>query len=491
MKVSLLGKKKGTVLFNFVHIVFLAVAAAAFLQGCASVGPDYVKPEEPSMPDRWTRELVQGMSEGQGALQTWWTVLNDPVLNDLIDAAAEGSLSLKAAYARIEESRGVLGIASGERVPDVNAGGTAVRQRSGDDFASPLADNPDNYASLGFDSSWELDFWGRIRRSVESAQASLDASVEDYRDTLVILYSEIARNYVEARTLQARIHFALKNIETQKNTLKVTKERLDAEISPELDVFQAELNLARTESLLPQLYTAFTHAVNRIGVLAGQQPGAMSERLTPPGPIPGINGEILVGIPADLLRQRPDIRRAERQVAAQTALIGVAKADLYPRFTLFGEFGLEATSSLFDSDNRYYSFGPSFRWNIFDAGRIRSRVMVEDARTEQLLAAYEQTVLNAVEEVENAMEAYAQEQSRRNSLARSVEAARKSVELVDQLYKLGLTDFQNLLDMEKSLFEQQDQLAASEGRMVQALILLYKAMGGGWDTEQTEASAQM
>jgi NodT family efflux transporter outer membrane factor (OMF) lipoprotein len=471
--------------FSFIRFFSAVVIAAYFLQGCTAVGPDYIKPE-PEMPDRWTRDLVKGMAEGQAVLQTWWTVLNDPVLNELMEKAAEGNFNLKVAYARIKEARGFLGIATGERVPDLNASGIAVRQRAGDDFASSLVDNPDNFTSLGFDSSWEIDFWGRIRRSVESAEAGVEASVENYRDALVILFSEIARNYVDARTLQSRIRFAEGNILTQKNTLKVTKDRLDAEISPELDVFQAELNLARTESILPRLKTALIESINRIGVLTGRPPGAMHELLAPPASIPKADGDVLVGIPSDLMRQRPDIRRAERELASQTALIGVAEADLYPRFTLFGEFGLEATSSLFDSDNRYYSFGPSFRWNIFSAGRIRSRIMVEDAKTEQLLAAYEQSVLNALEEVENAMVAYAQEQDRRNILIRSVSAARKSVKLVDQLYKLGLTDFQNLLDMEKSLFEQQDQLAESEGSMVRSLIALYRAMGGGWSPEQAD-----
>lgn len=475
-------------MFFSVRLFSAILAAGLFLQGCAAVGPDYVRPEPP-MPDRWEQEIVEGMAEGRAGLKTWWTVFNDPLLNELMEKAVEGNLNLQIAFGRIKEARGFLGIATGERVPDLNAFGVATRQRVGEDFASPLIDNPEDLLSLGLGSSWELDFWGRIRRSVESAEASVQASVEDYRDAQVVLFSEIARNYVDVRTLQARIFFAEKNIEAQRNTLQLTKDRFKADISPELDVYQAELNLARTESILPSLITALVQAINRIGVLTGQHPGAMHGMLTSFGPIPNASGDILVGIPSELLRQRPDVRRAERQLASQTALIGVAEADLYPRFTLFGEFGLEATSNLFDSDNRFYSFGPSFRWNIFSAGRIRSRIMVEDARTEQLLAAYELRVLNALEEVENAMVAYAQERDRRTLLRRSVLAAQKSIELVEQLYKLGLTDFQNLLEMEKSLFEQQDQLAESEGRMVQSLILLYKVLGGGWAPEQTEETA--
>ncbi len=473
MIISKIGLKISRMFFSAI------LAAGLILQGCAAVGPDYIRPE-PSMPDRWEQELAEGVAEGRAGLQTWWTVFNDPLLNELIEKAVEGNLNLEIAYGRIAEARGFLGIATGERLPDLNASGVAARQRVGEDFASPLADNPGNFYSLGLDSSWELDFWGRIRRSVESAEANLQASVEDYRDALVVLLSEIARSYVEVRTLQARILFAEKNIEAQRNTLKATKDRFKADISPELDVYQAELNLARTESILPDLLTALVRTINRIGVLTGQHPGAVQDILAPPAPIPNADGDILVGIPSDLLRQRPDVRRAERQLASQTALIGVAVADLYPRFALFGEFGLEATSNLFNGGNRFYSFGPSFRWNIFSAGRIRSRVMVEDARAEQLLAGYELTVLNALEEVENAMVAYAQEQDRREMLARSVSAAQKSVELVEQLYKLGLTDFQNLLDMERSLFEQQDRLAESEGRMTQNLVSLYKALGGGW-----------
>ena len=479
------GEGENHLFFSSIRLIAALAAAAIFLHGCASVGPDYVNPK-PEMPDRWTVDLVKGMAQGKPGLQTWWTVFGDPVLNELMEKAAEGNLNLELAYARIKEARGFLGITTGDRLPDLNALGTSVRQRIGEDFASPLIDNPDNFVGLGFDSSWEIDFWGRIRRSIESAEAGVEASVENYRDALVILFSEIARNYVDMRTIQTRIRYAENNILSQKNTLKVTQDRLDAEISPALDVHQAELNLARTESVLPRFKSALVKTMNRIGVLTGQHPGTMRELLAHSRPIPKVEEEVLVGIPSDLLRQRPDIRRAERELASQTALIGVAEADLYPRFTLFGEFGLEATSDLFHSDNRYYAFGPSFRWNLFSAGRVRSRIMVEDARAEQLLAAYEQTVLNALEEVENAMVSYAQEQDRRDMLIRSVDAAQKSVELVDQLYKLGLTDFQNLLDMEKSLFEQQDQLAESEGAMVQNLVALYKALGGGWSPDGIE-----
>jgi NodT family efflux transporter outer membrane factor (OMF) lipoprotein len=458
--------------------------------GCISVGPDYEKPEY-AVPDLWQVQLVDGLAAGEAPLATWWQALNDPILDGLMARAAAGNLDLKEAFGRIKEARAVRGIASGERWPDVNGNGSYTRQRQSRDFGAlnPGTDSiqpsqADPVRNIGVDGSWEIDFWGRITRSIASADADLQGSIEDYRDVLVILYSEIAANYVELRTLQERIQVAESNVKTQQSSLEITQARFKAEISPELDVRQAELNLARTESIIPVLRQEAAQAVHRLGVLIGEFPGELYTELTPQQPIPQPPPEILVGVPADVMRQRPDIRAAERRLAAQTERIGIATADLYPTFSLLGDFGyLGVRGDLFDSDRQVYSIGPSLRWNLFDGGRIRNRINVEDARTEQALARYERTVLEALEDVENAAVAYTQEIQRRESLRRSVEAAQQSVELVNVLYKSGLTDFQNVLDMERSLAEQEDLYVASVGLVTQNIIQIYRALGGGWDPD--------
>jgi NodT family efflux transporter outer membrane factor (OMF) lipoprotein len=459
--------------------LLVALTVVGPLSGCA-VGPDYEEPKL-RMPDAWYQRATEGLAEGQANLRTWWTVLEDPTLDDLIERADAGNLTLKEAIARIDEAAAVRGIARGEFVPGVDALGTYQRQQTSKDF--PLSsDRTFDFNEIGLGASWEIDVFGRIRRSVESATANLEASIEDYRDTLVLLYAQVALAYVEVRTFQLRIAYTEDNIERQRSTLRLTLDRNRAGLVGDLDVRQAELNLATTESFLPNLTAGLVRSVNRLGVLLGLPPQALHAELSQPCVIPSPPAAVLVGQPADLVRQRPDIRRAERQLAAQTARIGVATADLYPRFSITGVFAYDANdiSRLFSSSTRAFSIGPSFRWNLFDGGRIRSAVKVEDARTEQALLRYESTVLSALEEVENATVAFVQERRRRDALERSVTAARKSVDLVMTLYRTGLTDFQNVLDTETRLFNQQDELAQSEGLVTQFLILIYRALGGGW-----------
>ncbi|GAX61920.1 outer membrane protein [Candidatus Scalindua japonica] len=445
------------------------------------------------MQDAWHQEITKGLQDGEANLQTWWTILKDPVLNTLIERAYQGNLQLKEAFARIKEARANRGIKSGERFPDLNSTGDARRMRSPHTFLPPTTQRSrtDEFFKFGGEGSWEIDFWGRIDRSIESADASLDASMEDYRDVLVMLYADVSTNYVEVRALQDRIKYVRGNIGTQRKSLQLTKDRFDVGLAPDLDVQQAKLNLAKTESTLPTLQMQLVQTINRLGVLLGEHPDALHDELEKRTSIPKPSGQILFGLPVELLRQRPDIRQAERELAAQTALIGVAKADLYPSFSLFGTFEIAANdfSDVFSySKSRMHSFGPSFRWNIFDGGRVRNKIRVEDARTEQALNRYEQTVLNSLEDVENAMVSYVQEKVRRNALERSVKAARKSTDLVRTLYISGLTDFQNVQEMERFQFEQEDQFAESEGKVIQNLISIYRSLGGGWDpgTEKHE-----
>jgi NodT family efflux transporter outer membrane factor (OMF) lipoprotein len=440
------------------------------------------------MQDAWHQAVTDGLVEGESNLQTWWKVFNDPVLNGLIERSGKSNLGLKEAFARIKEARAQRGIAAGERFPDLNATGDARRIRSPHTLLSPTTQKSrtDDFFKFGGEGSWEIDFWGRIDRSIESSDASLEASMEDYRDMLVVLHAEVSNNYVEVRALQDRIKYVRGNIETQRKSLQLTKDRFDAGLAPDLDVQQAELNLAKTESTLPTLQMLLVQTINRLGVLLGEHPGALHDELEKLASIPKPLEQITVGLPVELLRQRPDIRQAERELAAQTALIGVAKADLYPSFSLFGTFEIGAndfSDAVSYSKSRMHSFGPSFRWNIFDGGRVRNQIRVEDARTEQALVRYEQTVLNALEDVENAMVSYIQEDVRREALERSVMAARKSVELVGTLYVNGLTDFQNVQEMERFQFEQEDQFAESEGLVIQNLISIYRSLGGGWNPD--------
>jgi NodT family efflux transporter outer membrane factor (OMF) lipoprotein len=350
-------------------------------------------------------------------------------------------------------------------------------------FFPPTGDKTDNLYDYGATATWEADVWGRVRRLVESADASLEASVESYRDVLVILYSQVALAYTDVRTSQKRIGYTQGNIQTQRDALELVENRNKAGLASKLEVRQAELNLYRTEAFLPVLEARLTAAMNQLGVLLGESPNALHAELSATKPVPAASGSIVVGIPGDLIRRRPDIRAAERTLASQTARIGVVTADLYPRFDIGGNFSIISTSTddLGEWDNRNWTFGGIFTWNLFDGGRIRGQIDVEDARTEQALRRYEQTVLDALEEVETSMSDYAREQQRRASLTKSSFAAQESVRLVLILYRTGLTDFQNVLDMQRSQFEEQDQLADSAGTVTSNLIRIYTALGGGWD----------
>jgi len=472
---------------------------ALLLAGC-TVGPDYEAPDY-SVPDEWRAAVVEELEDEDAPLQMWWTELQDTVLTDLIRRAELANLNLQAAVSRVAEARARRGIAKGGFYPDIFLGGAYSYQKlsekglegvaggggdgdgdgEGDGEGTPLAD-PFSSWVFGLDLTWELDLFGRVRRTVESATASLQASVEDYRDVLVTLYAETASAYVDVRTFQQRLSFARQNVQAQEESLELTRDRYLAGLTSVLDVAQAEQNLATTRSLIPTLETGLEASLNRLAVLLAQTPGSLHEELGIARPIPKPTEAVAVGIPADLLRRRPDIRRAERELAAQTARIGVATADLYPSFSIGGSVGMEALdlTDLGSAGTGFFSIFPSFNWPIFSAGKIRNRVRVEEARTEQALVFYEQTVLVALAEVQDAIVAYAQETFRRDRLFEAVDASQRAVDLVRTQYLSGLTNFQNVLDTQRSLFNQQDLLADSEGLVVQNLILLNRSLGGGW-----------
>jgi len=458
----------------------LCLAGLLAIGGCA-VGPDYQEPEI-ATPDAWHQELVRGLSAGETSLDTWWTVLGDPVLVGLIERAGQGNLDLRQAFERVAEAHARRGIAVGEWFPKVDGDVLYERSQLSEEVFAPLGGSPNDLYSTGLATTWEVDLFGRLRRSVESADAELAASVEDYRDVRVVLYAEVATNYIDVRTLQHRILSAERNVASQNDTLELVRVRNRVGLVGELDLRQAELNVSRTASVIPALRQALVAAVNRIAVLMGEYPSQLHAELRAPAPIPRPEAEVAVGLPTELLRQRPDLRAAERQLAAQSARIGVATADLYPRLALLGSFSLDATSTAnwFTSSAQSWGVGPQLRWNLFDGGRIRSNVRAQEALTRQALARYEQTVLLAVEEVEDSLSAYAEERARVEELRRGVRAAEQTVELVQVLYKTGIVDFLNVLDAERSLFEEQDRLLESEGRVAKNLVRVYRALGGGW-----------
>jgi NodT family efflux transporter outer membrane factor (OMF) lipoprotein len=462
--------------------LLLASLLAGLLAGCM-VGPDY-HPPETQVPDAWQQAVSQDLKGEQPKLVEWWTLFNDPLLDSLITRAATNNLDLRIAVARLDEAMALRGAAKSGLLPQVDANASAQYQR----YSKDTKPNPVNgrretgFYSVGASASWELDVWGRVRRLMEAADADLQASLEDYRDTLVILCAEVATTYVNVRTLQERIRYAESNAVAQASTLKLTRDLNDAGLVGDLDISQAQLNLARTRSVIPAYRTALVQAINRLGVLLGEPPNALHEELGKSQPIPVPPEAILAGVPADLLRQRPDIRRAERWLAAQTARIGVATAELYPQFSLPGTLALEAFDpGNLDGSSLTYAFGPTVRWSLFSGGRIRNTIRAEEARTRQMLHNYEQTVLLALEDVENAMVAVAQERDRKTIVEQARKAARTSVRLVKDLYRNGLTDFQNVLDMERSLAVEEDNLAVSRGSLAANAVSVYRALGGGWD----------
>jgi NodT family efflux transporter outer membrane factor (OMF) lipoprotein len=456
---------------------------------CVTVGPDYQRPET-EVPDAWFEAATAGLEDGTAPLETWWRVFDDPQLDSLVARSAAGNLTLREALWRVEEARAARGIAASSRLPQVGFSGESSRSEPSDN--GPLGElaPPDGFEAgdlhdYGVSAFWEIDVFGRIRRQVEAADATTEATVESYRDVLVSLYAEVALAYIDARTQQERLKLAQTNVEGQEDTLQLTEDRFDAGLVSALDVAQAESNLANTRSLIPVIERDLERAFNRLAVLLGEAPGAVHDELANEVPIPREPQDVAVGLPAELLRQRPDVRQAERLLAAQTARIGVAKADLYPTFSLAGFLGLQATEfgDLTDDGSVTWGFSLPIRWEIFSGGRIRSQVRVEEARTEQLLATYERTVLLALEEAENAMVAYGTELERRQRLAEAVDATQRSLELVLTQYTAGLTDFQNVLDTQRTLLTREDELARAEGIAVANLVRLYRALGGGWDPD--------
>lgn len=453
-----------------------------FLSSCSLVGPNYDGAPELDLPQSWNHKLGEDFVAGDIDLTEWWKNLSDPILDELIKEASKDNLNIRMAISRVEEARGNFGIVDSLRFPQLDLEGSVKRSKTSES-ASYTSSITDTYSTLGLDLGWEIDVFGFVRRSVEAADAEIDASVEYYRDVMVVLYSEIAKSYVSARTYQARLQFANDNVKNQKETVGIVAARYEAELVSEIDVFQSKQNLAASEAAIPLLNASLDRTINRLAVLLGKKPGYLQDKLLQPKAIPQPPQKITLFLPAEILRQRPDIRQAERDLAAQTARIGITVAEMYPRFSLGGTIGISKASDN-SGNTEYYSFGPSFTWEVFDAGRHEAEIKVQDERLEQARASYEKTVLTALEEVENALTAYNEEQYRIQKIKSSVDASKNVNEITRARYSAGLIDFQEVLDAQRVVFNQEDDLATSQGELIQHLIDIYWSMGGGWDETQ-------
>jgi NodT family efflux transporter outer membrane factor (OMF) lipoprotein len=471
--------------------------ALTFLLSACAVGPDYIKPSAPEQKE-WIEKEDPKIKAEAADFSQWWIVFNDPVLNTLIEMAYQQNLTLRIAGIRILEARAQLGVATGSLYPQLQqARGGYTHSSLSKNAANTLPTIDFDYGEIdiGFDAAWELDFWGKFRRGIESGFGNLDASIASYDDILVTLTADVARTYVLIRTLEARLAIAKANVKIQERSLQIAEVRFKGGEVTELDMQQAKSLLRDTQASIPRLQTSLRQAKNALSILLGQLPSELNQILGLTKPIPNVPAEVAVGVPAELLRRRPDIRIAERQLAGQSPLIGIAKAELYPHFSLFGSIGLRASdaaltaagfpggssfSALWDSDSIEFFGGPVISWNIFNYGRIKNQVRVQDARFQQLVVNYQNTVLRAAQEVEDAMVAFLRAQEEVRFLSDSVKAAKRSVELSMIQYREGLVDYQRVLDTQRFQTQEEDLLTSTAGDVAVNMISMYKALGGGW-----------
>lgn len=427
-----------------------------------------------------TTPLSEDVRPSAAMLARWWDVLDDRLLTELVERALRHNKDMDAALARVREARAVLGIADAALAPSVNLAGEARRSRRADNAGG--AGERDWYR-LGFDASWEIDLFGRLRSGASARRADLEAHVAGLQNVWASLAAEVALNYVDYRALRARIAVAERNVLRQEETLRLVASRRAAGLSDELAEQQARYGLESSRAGIPPLRAALEARSNALSILAGEVPGSLNGMLSDPAPVPCPKDASLAGIPAEALRQRPDIREAERRMVAQKARKKGAVAELAPRLRLSGSVGLESLSSgnLLSAGARGFSIGPLLlSWPLFDAGALRRNVKAQGAREEELLAVYEKTVLNAVAEVRNALSDYGQERQRRRSLEEGGLAARRALELAEDRYRQGLSDFGDVLAAQGALLSLEDGLESNAGSLTAALIRLYKALGGGW-----------
>lgn len=467
-----------------------AISLLVMLGGCA-VGPDYERPQV-DLPTEWT---VVGDDDiaPTPRLTRWWERFDDPLLTELIEEAASQNLSLQVAGLRILAARAALNVAAGNRFPQRQAvRGDVLRTSVSENTANLPPGLDDGYweGTFGAEIAWELDFWGKFRRNVEGAQAGLASTVAAYDAALVTLLADTARAYFTVRTLQSLLRVTRANVALQERSLEISEVLARNERTTELDVAQARTLLESTRADIPQLEARLIQARNALSFLLGQPPGELETRLGT-GPIPTPPAQIEVGLPADLLRQRPDVLQAEFEAAAQSARVGVAVANRYPAFSLVGFVGLRAADagagsigSLADADSVQALAGPGFTVPLLNYGRLKNAVLQEDARLQQALVSYQNTVLNAAREVEDAIAGFASEREALAALTRSATAAERAVDLALLQYREGVATYQRVLDTQRTLNLQQRLAVSSEGDVVDRLVLLYRALGGGWQIRQ-------
>lgn len=489
---------------------------AALTATACKVGPDYKEPDM-QMPGQFselgsatqpttqsvtrptTQSTTQPMSMDQppADYQAWWTFFNDSELNSLVDRAVKNNPDITAAIARVMEARAQRGVVASGLFPEIDATGSYTYSRfssnipglsaiSGAFNGSGSAPGAPNLTyglwQAGLDASWEIDVFGGTRRAVEAANYNLQASVEDLRDVQISLLAEVAVDYIELRGAQFQLDIAQHNLASQQQTLALTRSRAEGGLIPYLDVAQQEAQVATTAATIPSLETEIRQSIHHLSTLLGTDPGALSAELSAAGPIPVGPTSVPPGIPSELLRRRPDVRRAERQLAAATATIGVATADLFPKFSVTGALGTESGTfkQLFDYSSRFYNIAPGITWDIFDAGKVSSNIKVMNARQAEALAAYRKVVLQSMSDVDDALVACNREQVRLQALRDAVTANERSVELSTELFEKGSTDFLSVLDAQRDLFAAQNAMAQSEQQVSADFVALYKALGGGW-----------
>lgn len=475
---------------------FSATALTLTLQAC-TVGPDYVAPDAKA-PAGWTKQAAPAPTATTATADAWWAGFNDPILTSLIVRAAQSNLDLRQAALRIAEARTQVAIVGAGQWPSVGGNAGYARQGFSESTAQgsmlaslPTYPNPFDQFQVGFDAGWEIDLFGRVRRQVEAASADQQATIENGRFVLVSLTAEVARAYIDLRAAQRQRAVLDENLRTQRDVLALARDRMEAGLGTDLDVENAAAQVANTDAQIPGVDTRISRDINDLGFLLALEPGALRTELEGARAIPPVPPQIGVGLPADLLRRRPDIRAAEAQLHAATARVGVAEADLFPRVTLNASFGTQAENfpDLGNWASRFFSIGPSLRLPIFEGGRLRATVQMQDLREKEAAIAYARTVLAAFHEVENAMTAYGQERQRLAALQTTVARNRAALDLARQRYKSGVTSFLNVLDAERNVQQGDLALAQSTAAVSLNLVALYKALGGGW-TIETSALAE-
>jgi NodT family efflux transporter outer membrane factor (OMF) lipoprotein len=467
------------------------LASAWGLCACA-VGPSFATPQT-NLAEAWRTQNDPRIAAQAAVESRWWRTFNDPALDRLVELAYLQNLPLQVAGVRIVEARAQLGIATGLQYPQTQAivGSATGNGLSRNTPVGSFLPNR-NYGDyqFGFDAAWEIDLWGKYRRGVQADADALLGSVADYDSALVSLLAEVARTYVSARTYEVLIGEARDNARVQEQGLEIARARFQQGATSELDPSQATTLLSSTRASIPQLQTGLQQARNALCTLLGQPAGAVDALLAQPTGIPRAPAKVTVGVPAEILRRRPDIRSAELSAAAQCARIGVAKAELYPSFSLFGTIGLETTTiggtthNLFSTNSIFYQAGPRINVPFLNYGRLTNAVRVQDARFQELLVSYRDTVLRAAQEVEDALAGFLDAEEALVFEEEAVKAAQRSVELSLVMYREGATDYQRVLDAERSLLDQQNNLTQTSSAVATNLIAVYKALGGGWELRE-------